>query len=73
MHKGSNELTALKVDDVTLTDDLEIAESMNSYFSTVFTPEDYGNFPAYSNVVDFKLSTILCNPNEVSRLRSQKS
>ena len=62
------ELTALKVDDVTLTDDLEIAESMNSYFSTVFTPEDYGNFPAYSNVVDSKLSTILCNTNEVSRL-----
>ena len=27
-----NELTALKVDDVTLTDDLEIAESINSYF-----------------------------------------
>ena len=73
MHKGSNELTALKVDDVTLTDDLEIAESMNSYFSTVFTSEDYENFPAYSNVVDSKLSTILCNPNEVSRLRSEKS
>ena len=68
MRKGTNELTALKVDDVTLTDDLEIAESMNSYFSTVFTSEDYGNFPAYSNVVDSKLSTILCNTNEVSRL-----
>ena len=67
MRKGSNELTTLKVDDVTLTDDLEIAESMNSYFSTVFTSEDYGNFPEYSNVVDSKLSTIFCNTNEVSR------
>ena len=42
MRKGSNELTALNVDDVTLMDDLEIAESMNSYFSAVFTSEDYG-------------------------------
>ena len=42
--KGSNELTALKVDDVTLTDDLEIAGSMNSYFSTVSTSvEKYSN------------------------------
>ena len=68
MRKGSNELTALKVDGVTLTDDLEIAESMNSYFSTVFKSEDYGNFPEYSNVVDSKLSTIFCNTNEVSHL-----
>ena len=68
MRKGSNELTALNVDDVTLMDDLEIAESMNSYFSAVFTSEDYGNFPAYSKVMDSKLSTILCNTNEVSRL-----
>ena len=68
VRKGSNELTALKVDDVTLTDDLDIAGSMNSYFSTVFTSEDYGNFPEYSNLVDSKLSTILCTTNKVSRL-----
>ena len=68
VRKGSNELTALKVDDVTLTDDLEIAESMNSYFLSVFTSEDYVNFPVYSDVVDSKLSTIFCNTNEVSRL-----
>ena len=60
VRKGSNELTAPKVDDVTRTDDLEIAESMNS--------EDYGNFPEYSNLVDSKLSTILCTTNKVSRL-----
>ena len=40
----------------------------DSYFSTVFTSEDYGNFPEYSNVVDSKLSTIFCNKNEVSHL-----
>ena len=58
------------MDVVTLTDDLEIAESMNSYFSTVFTSEDYGNFSEYSNVVEFKSSTIFCNTNEVSHLLS---
>ena len=66
--KGSKERTTLKVDDVTLTDDFEIAESMNSYFSTVFTLEDHGNFPVCSDVVASKLSTILCNTNEFSRL-----
>ena len=39
-----------------------------NYFSTVFTSEDYGNFPEYSNLVDSKLSTILCTTNKVSRL-----
>lgn len=68
VRKGSNELTALKVDDVTLTDDLDISGNMNSYFLTVFTSEDYGNFPEYSNLVDSKLSTILCTTNKVSRL-----
>lgn len=68
MRKGSKERRALKVDDVTLTDDLEIAESMNSYLSTAFTLEDHGNFPVCSDVVDSKLSTILCNTNEVSRV-----
>ena len=68
MRKGSNELTALKVDDVTLTDDLEIAGRMNSYFSTVFRSQDYGNFPVYSNVVASKSSTVLCNTNKVFSL-----
>lgn len=57
--KGSNQLAAMKVDDVTLTDDPEIAETMKSYFSTAFSTEDFGNFPVYSNVLDSKLSTIL--------------
>lgn len=68
MRKGSKERTALKVDDVTLTHDLEIAENMNSYFSAVFTLEDHGNFPVCSDVVASKLLTILCNTNEFSRL-----
>ena len=57
--KVQTNLAALKVDDVTLTDDLEIAETMKSYFSTAFSTEDFGNFPVYSNVLDSKLSTTL--------------
>ena len=41
---------------------------MNLYFSSVFPLEDYGNFPAYADAVDSKLSNIFCNANEVSRL-----
>ena len=36
------------MDNVTLTDDLEIAGSLNSYFLTLFTLENYENFPEYS-------------------------
>ena len=35
--RGTNDLVALKVDNSVLTDDLSIARSMNSYFSSVFT------------------------------------
>ena len=45
-----------------------VAESMRSYFSTVFTLDDFGNFPIYDDVVDSKLSTVFCNANEVSHL-----
>ena len=43
------------MDVVPLTDDSEITESRNSYFSTVFMLEDYGNFPTYVDIVDSKL------------------
>ena len=68
VHKRSNELTTLKVDDATLTDDLDIAETMNSYFSTVYTTEDRANFPEYDNIMDLKLSNIDFNTNEVCRV-----
>ena len=68
VRKRSNKLTTLKVDDATLTDDLDIAETMNSYLSTVYTTEDRANFPEYVNIVDLKLSNIYCNTNEVCRV-----
>ena len=64
----SNELTTLKVDAATLTDDVDIAETMNSNFSTVYTTEDHANFPEYDNIVDLKLSNVDFNTNEVCRV-----
>ena len=66
--KGTNDLVALKVGSSTLTDDLDIAESMNSYFSSVFTSECFTNFPGFSKVVDSNLSSIVCNANEVTHI-----
>ena len=66
VRKGSNELTTLKVDKITPTDDVDIAETMNSYFSSVFISEDYANFPEYDNTVDMKLSIIHCKTSEIS-------
>ena len=50
------------------TDDLCIAQCMNSYFSSVFTVEDYGNFPNPDYVVVKRLENINCSVNEVRRL-----
>lgn len=47
-----------------------VAESINSYFSSVFTIKDYGNFPEYNNVVDVKLSVIHCDTNEATPNKS---
>ena len=64
--RGTNDLVSLKVDDPVLTDDLSIARSMKSYFSSVFTNEDYENFPVFDRVVDRKLENIAdCSVNEV--------
>ncbi|PFX24852.1 52 kDa repressor of the inhibitor of the protein kinase [Stylophora pistillata] len=41
-----------------------IAQSMNSYFSSVFTTEDYVNFPTQDCIVDKKLANIGCCVNE---------
>ena len=62
------ELVSLKVDKSTLTDDLSIAESMNSYFSSVFTTEDYHNFPSIELKVVNKLSRIHCSTKELEAL-----
>ena len=63
------ELVSLKVDKSTLTNDLSIAESMNSYFSSAFTTEDYHNFPSIELKVVNKLSHIHCS-TKVEALRT---
>ena len=66
IRKGTNDLVALKENNITLMDDLSIAESMNSYFSAVFTSESFTNFPVFNNVVNSKLLSIVGNANEIS-------
>ena len=51
-----------------MTDDLCIAQYMNSYFSFVFNVKDYGNFPTPDYVVVKRLENINCSVNEVRRL-----
>ena len=50
-----------------ITDDASIAESMNSYFSSVFTSKNYGNFPDMDHVINTKLSDIRCLTKEVEK------
>ena len=50
--KGTNTLVSFTVGEFTLTDDYSIACSMNSYFSSVFTVEDYANLPELNYIVD---------------------
>ena len=49
-----------------LSNDLSIVESMNDFFSSVFTSEDCDNFPEFEYVTNCKLSNILCNTKEVA-------
>ena len=51
----------MKLNDVTMGEDSDVAENMN------FTSEDYANIFMYNNVLDLKLSIILCNVNEISQ------
>lgn len=63
-----SDLVSLKVDGSYLNDDLSIASSMNSYFSSVFTVEDHGNFPDLNYVTDNKLCNVFCSATEVEKL-----
>ena len=63
--RETNNLVSLKIDNAVVTDDLCIAQYMNSYFSSVFTVEDYGNFPTPDYFVVKRLENINCSVNEV--------
>jgi hypothetical protein len=61
-------LISLKVGESVLTDDQGIADSMNSYFSSVFTVENYDNIPVLDYIVDERLENIRCSVDEVGKL-----
>jgi hypothetical protein len=65
--KGTNDLILLKVGDKEVTDDMKIAERMNTYFSTVFTKETFDIFPTMSRVMEEKLCDIQCSVDEVEQ------
>ena len=65
--KGTNDLILFKVGDKEITDDMEIAESMNTYFSTVFTKETFDSFPTMNRVMEEKLCDIQCSVDEVEQ------
>ena len=66
--KGTNNLVSLLVDGVTVTDDLSNAQSLNQFYSSVFTSKDCDNFPNFDYVVTSKLSNIYCPANEIEKL-----
>jgi hypothetical protein len=66
--KGTNKLISLKVGESVLTDDQSIADSMNSYFSSVFTIKNYDNIPVLDYIVDERLENIRCSADEVGKL-----
>lgn len=64
-HKGSNNLVLLEVGNKKVTDDQDIAENMNAYFSSVFTEESFKNFSIIDRKVDAELCDIECTTVEV--------
>jgi hypothetical protein len=62
---GTSDLILLKVGDREITDDMEIAESMDTYLSLVFTNETFDSFPIMNRVVEEKFCDIQCSVDEV--------
>ncbi|XP_022777603.1 uncharacterized protein LOC111319037 [Stylophora pistillata] len=71
--KGSYDLIAIKLDNGNLlTNEGDIAESMNENFSYAFTAENLENFPSFDQVIkDKDLSLLHCSPNDVSKILSE--
>ena len=65
--KGTNNLILLKTQDGEITNDSEIAESMNNYCSSVFTKETFEKFPSMIQRTKDSLTNIECTVAEVER------
>jgi hypothetical protein len=63
--KGTNDLVLLKLGENEITDDMDIAESMNTYFSSAFTEENLQDFPTMDRVVHDELSNVDCTDDEI--------
>ena len=71
--KGTNELISLKGNgDEDILDDLDIAQTMNAFFASVFTDEDCENLPLFEGVVnDVEFTSLQCSPADVCKLLSE--
>ena len=66
LRKGTNDLVFLKEGSAEITSDQEIAQHMNTYFTSVFTHEQ-SNLPEFDYVLDDKLCNVSCTPSEVEK------
>ena len=71
--KGSNDLIVIKLDNGNvLANERDISEIMNEYFASVFTTENFDNFPSFDQVIkDKDLSLLHCSPKDVSKILSE--
>ena len=60
-----NGTNTLVIGDKELIDDAKIASSFNSYFSSVFTTEDFTNLHSLEPLVCEKLNYISCTTEEI--------
>ena len=58
--KGTNDLVLLKLGENEITENIDIAESMNTYLSSVFTEESFYGFPTIKRVVQDELCNVEC-------------
>ena len=67
-------MVSLKTGDKELIDDASIASSFNSYFSSVFTTEDFTNLLSLELLVCEKLNYVSCTTEEILKhLKSLKT
>ena len=71
---GTSTLVSLWIGHKELIDDASIASSLNTYFSSVFTTEDFTNLPSLEPLMCEKLNYISCTTEEILKhLKSLKT
>ena len=55
-----------------LTNEDDIAESMNEYYALVFTAENLENFPSFDQVIkDKDICFLVCSPKDSKRVETR--